>query len=48
MEEAIDFYEKNIITNNGKEMGEAELFMEFYEKILSKSLRSLTKRLFYP
>ncbi|WP_062532889.1 hypothetical protein [Jeotgalibaca dankookensis] len=32
MEEAIDFYEKNIIADNGKEMGEAELNMEFYER----------------
>lgn len=31
-EEAIDFYEANIIADKGKEMGEAELNMEFYER----------------
>lgn len=50
MEEAIDFYEKNIIADNGKEMGEAELNMEFYERdswqIIEES--NETKRLFYP
>lgn len=32
MEEAIDFYEANVIADKGKEMGEAELNMEFYER----------------
>lgn len=32
MEEAIEFYEANVIADKGKEMGEAELNMEFYER----------------